>query len=78
MIIAYLLSHLVMLSHMVLWTVTKVLLPSQNSGTWSRLEQHKPIFAEPKGKGDFVEVGVTKELVNAENMTKTYIAASKL
>ncbi|XP_044173590.1 regulator of telomere elongation helicase 1-like [Acropora millepora] len=27
----------------------------QNSGTWSRLEQHKPIFAEPKGKGDFVE-----------------------
>ena len=29
---------------------------SQNSGTWSRLEQHKPLFAEPKGKGDFVEV----------------------
>ncbi|XP_015754882.1 PREDICTED: regulator of telomere elongation helicase 1-like [Acropora digitifera] len=27
----------------------------QNSGTWSRLEQHKPIFAEPKGKVDFVE-----------------------
>lgn len=27
----------------------------QNSGTWSRLEQHKPLFAEPKGKGDFAE-----------------------
>ncbi|KAL9980948.1 hypothetical protein ACROYT_G009592 [Oculina patagonica] len=27
----------------------------QNSGTWSRLEQHKPLFAEPRGKGDFVE-----------------------
>lgn len=27
----------------------------QNSGTWSRLEQHKPIFAEPRGKLDFVE-----------------------
>lgn len=29
---------------------------TQNSGTWSRLEQHKPLFAEPRGKGDFVEV----------------------
>lgn len=27
----------------------------QNCGTWSRLEQHKPLFAEPKGKGDFIE-----------------------
>ena len=28
----------------------------QNCGTWSRLEQHKPLFAEPKGKVDFIEV----------------------
>ncbi|KAJ7333753.1 Regulator of telomere elongation helicase 1 [Desmophyllum pertusum] len=27
----------------------------QNCGTWSRLEQHKPLFAEPRGKGDFIE-----------------------
>jgi len=27
----------------------------QSCGTWSRLEQHKPLFAEPRGKGDFVE-----------------------
>lgn len=28
----------------------------QGSGIWNRIAQHKPLFAEPKGKGDFVEV----------------------
>ena len=36
-----------------------LILITQNIGTWSRLEQHKPVFVEPRGKGDFVEVFVS-------------------
>ena len=25
----------------------------QSKGIWSRIEQHKPVFVEPKGKADF-------------------------
>ncbi|XP_032236204.1 regulator of telomere elongation helicase 1 isoform X1 [Nematostella vectensis] len=27
----------------------------QNTGIWARLSQYKPMFAEPRGKGDFVQ-----------------------